>query len=72
MANKSWHMKRRTFLSGLGASLALPYLECMGNDVKENPDAIKRCCYIYTANGESLPGKKDPKTVREAERFFVN
>ena len=29
MARKSWQLDRRTFLMGAGASLALPWLECM-------------------------------------------
>jgi hypothetical protein len=61
MSDKSWHLKRRTFLQGVGASLALPYLECMGQDIASSDDAIKRCCYIYSANGVSLPPENDPE-----------
>ena len=61
--DKSWHMKRRTFLSGIGVSLALPYLECMAADAKKNPDKVRRCCYMYTANGVSLP----PKDHKDAD-----
>ena len=36
MAEKSWHLKRRTFLKGAGVTLALPFLEAMGKDVKKD------------------------------------
>jgi len=55
MAEKSWHLNRRTFLKGVGISLSLPYLECMAKDVVANPDPVKRSCFIYSANGVSLP-----------------
>ena len=54
MSKKSWHLDRRTFLIGSGASLALPYLECMasGSVATELP---KRMCGIYFPFGVSLP-----------------
>jgi len=61
MTQKSWHLKRRTFLAGAGASLALPWLECMSDDNRTRPDLLRRCCYIYSANGVSLPPKDDPE-----------
>jgi hypothetical protein len=50
----SLKLNRRAVLQGLaGATLALPVLEAMGNDVaKQTP---KRFCALYTANGMSLP-----------------
>ncbi|GAA4237636.1 DUF1552 domain-containing protein [Postechiella marina] len=62
MAKKSWHLNRRTFIKGLGASVMLPYLECMGmgnltsfGDVSVAP---KRLCFVYFPNGVAMPGKK--------------
>lgn len=43
MANKSWHLNRRTFLKGVGVALALPYLNAMEVVGKAAPgDAVKR------------------------------
>ena len=56
MTSKPWHLHRRTFLRGVGASLALPMLECMA----QNPNAQsrpKRFCSIYFPYGVSLPKK---------------
>ncbi len=33
MAEKSWHINRRTFLKGTGVALALPFLDCMRTPV---------------------------------------
>ena len=57
MANKSWNLKRRTFLRGAGVGLALPWLECMSTGhadaaIKELP---KRLCSVYVPFGVSLP-----------------
>ena len=50
---KSWHLDRRTFLQGAGASLGLPFLECMGADkVAAVP---RRFCSVYFPYGASLP-----------------
>ena len=50
---KSWHLDRRTFLRGAGASLGLPFLECMGADkVVAVP---RRFCSVYFPYGASLP-----------------
>lgn len=50
---KSWHLDRRTFLRGAGASLGLPLLECMGADkVTAVP---RRFCSVYFPYGASLP-----------------
>jgi len=53
MSKKSWHLDRRSFLCGVGASLALPQLDCMAS---ETTAAIpKRFCGIYFPFGVSLP-----------------
>ncbi len=47
-------LDRRAVLKGIaGATLALPVLDAMGEDVAEKPP--KRFCALYTANGMSLP-----------------
>jgi hypothetical protein len=47
-------LNRRSVLKGLaGATLALPLLEAMGEDVVQQTP--RRFCAIYTANGMSLP-----------------
>ncbi|MEO2031246.1 MAG: DUF1552 domain-containing protein, partial [Planctomycetaceae bacterium] len=47
-------LDRRSVLKGIaGATLALPLLEAMGQDVVERPP--RRFCALYTANGMSLP-----------------
>lgn len=59
MAEKSWHIKRRSFIKGLGIACALPYLEAMSKDVAANPNTIKRCVFSYIPNGVSLPDSKN-------------
>jgi len=61
MSRKSWHLPRRTFLQGFGASLALPFLECMGADAKTS-STPKRFCAIYFPYGVSLPKKKSDES----------
>ncbi|MGY8771204.1 MAG: DUF1552 domain-containing protein [Pirellulales bacterium] len=53
-------INRRTTLKGLaGISLALPYLEVMGDEKAETKSAPKRFCALYTANGMSLPKEQN-------------
>jgi hypothetical protein len=54
---KSIRLDRRAVLKGFaGATLALPVLEAMGQDiVAQTP---RRFCALYTANGMSLPNTK--------------
>ena len=56
MSKKSWHLARRTFLLGTGASLALPYLDCMGANLASVAKP-KRFCGIYFPFGVSLPSE---------------
>jgi len=60
MAEKSWHLNRRTVLRGLGATCFLPLLECMGDSVKSS-GAPKRLCFAYIPNGVTLPDEKSPE-----------
>jgi hypothetical protein len=58
MTLKSWHLDRRTFLMGTGASLALPWMECMaqvdGRPIE--PDhKPRRLCAMYFGFGVGLP-----------------
>ena len=45
MADKSWHLDRRTFVMGTGVSLGLPWLECMARG-SEAPRP-RRMCAMY-------------------------
>jgi hypothetical protein len=56
MNRKPWHLHRRTFLHGVGATLALPLLECMGESAELLPRP-KRFCSVYFPYGVSLPKK---------------
>ena len=62
MIRKSWHLHRRTLLRGLGATLALPFLECMSTGAT-TPLAPRRFCAIYFPYGVSLP-RKDSDEAR--------
>lgn len=48
---KTWKISRRRVLRGLGATLALPYLEVMGNDGLSNVAAPVRLCCVFQPNG---------------------
>ncbi len=50
MRRKPWHLSRRTFLRGSGASLGLPLLECMAANAagRETP---RRLCAVYFPYG---------------------
>ncbi len=57
MSRKSWHLDRRTVLKGAGASLAIPWMECMTTSAAA-PAATglpKRFCAVYIPFGVSLP-----------------
>ena len=63
---KSWHLKRRTLLKGAGASLGLPFLECMGVEKAATP---RRFCTVYFPYGASLP---KPGAEGSNWRWFPN
>jgi hypothetical protein len=70
MADKSWHLDRRTFLMGTGVSLGLPWLECMAGTKAATPVAIpRRFCAMYFGFGVSLP---KPGSEVEKWRWFPN
>lgn len=72
MKRKSWHLPRRTFLRGVGASLSLPFLECMGDKLKKTPQP-KRFCAIYFPYGVSLPRRKKGNENPESKwQWFPN
>ena len=50
MTRPSWLLDRRTLLKGAGVSLALPLLECMGDDVASQVRP-KRFCAVYFPYG---------------------
>jgi hypothetical protein len=49
--NNSWHISRRSFLKGVGASLALPYLDIMGSSAKAAAVPPIRLACIFQPNG---------------------
>ena len=49
---KSWHLDRRTFLLGSGVSMALPYMEAMGEQAQAG-DLPARMCAMYFPFGIS-------------------
>ena len=58
MADKSWHLDRRTFLRGTGVSLGLPWMECMSRSAHASTDqgsVAKRLCALYFGFGVGLP-----------------
>ena len=57
MARKSWHLDRRTFLHGLGVTVALPMFESMAASAKQSKQPPRMAC-VYFANGVSLPPEK--------------
>ncbi len=59
MAQKSWHLSRRKMLFGTGASLALPWMQCMTRaaSVKASIPPT-RFCSMYFGFGVSLPDAK--------------
>ena len=64
MAEKSWHLNRRTFLLGSGASLGLPFLECMAaGQAAKQIDRPKRFCSMYFGFGVGLP-KEDTESAQ--------
>lgn len=56
--NKSWHLSRRTMLMSTGASIALPWLECMAADKANAP--AKRFFGGYFAYGVPMPEDNAP------------
>jgi len=50
----SWHLDRRTFLLGSGISMALPYMEAMGNQTAA-AELPARMCAMYFPFGVGLP-----------------
>ena len=67
MTRKSWHLDRRTFLRGAGASLSLPFLDCMEASAASSARP-SRFCGIYFPYGVAMNAKGD-----QAEwRWFPN
>ena len=61
MKNKSWHINRRTILKSAGVSLALPWLECMGEDKKNAPK--QRFFGGYFAYGVPMPADDSDQRI---------
>ncbi len=61
---RHWHLDRRTLLKGIGATMALPYLQCMADDpspLRPSADVNppKRFCGVFFPFGASLPPKNN-------------
>lgn len=60
---KSWHLDRRTFLHGVGVSLALPWLECMATS--QNPATPpRRMGFVYFPFGVPTPPAGNPNRLQ--------
>ena len=59
---KSWQLDRRTLLKGVGVSLALPMLNCMGSE-KSQTERPKRFCAAYFPYG-SVFQKEDSEFAK--------
>ena len=75
---KKQPLSRRTFLRGLGASVALPYLDAMTPAFAAAAAPITRAAFVYTANGvimkdwtptETGSGFVLPSTLTPIESF---
>lgn len=67
MSVKSWQLSRRTVLTGIGASVCLPWLEAMQSTVRAHDDqrpSPARMAFLYFPNGIArgswIPKKSDP------------
>ena len=79
MADKSWHMDRRTFLKGTGVALGLPLLDCMRSPAQASTSSSlampKRMCAIHFPYGASVPSEDHEDRdwgwfpVREGDNF---
>jgi len=63
MANKSWHLNRRTFLKGVGVALAVPYLNAMADEAPATSSASgkqpRRFVGTYISYGVYQPDGPD-------------
>ena len=75
---KKQSLSRRTFLRGMGASVALPYLDAMTPAFGAAAAPVTRVAFVYTANGvimkdwtpaETGSGFVFPKTLMPLESF---
>ena len=71
MATKSWHLDRRTFLRGTGASLALPLMNGMlpANETKAINELPRRLCCFYFPFGVCQKGDGDWFPTGEGKDF---
>jgi Protein of unknown function (DUF1552) len=55
MSNPWKFLPRRTFLRGLGATVALPFLDAMSPALAATPKAPRRLAFLYVPNGIDMP-----------------
>ncbi len=59
---KHWTLPRRSFLQGIGVSMALPFLDCMGNGATLTARP-RRMCAIYFPYGISVAKNRPDETM---------
>jgi len=62
------HLARRTFLRGMGASIALPWLDAMRPAMAATPPPAMRLSFVYIPNGAIMPAWR-PATVGKDFEF---
>ncbi|MAI74230.1 MAG: hypothetical protein CMM01_25500 [Rhodopirellula sp.] len=60
MKQKSWQLDRRTLLRGVGASLALPWMDAMAWGENTAASLPTRFCCVYFPFGVAVPREDDP------------
>ncbi|MEE2936808.1 MAG: hypothetical protein VYA84_12535, partial [Planctomycetota bacterium] len=62
MKKKTWHLDRRSFLRGTGATMALPWMESMAVGAEAKADFPRRFCAVYWPFGVvAAPNEEDRK-----------
>jgi len=71
MANKSWHLDRRTFLRGTGVTLALPFMQGMtwAGEGRAIAELSRRMCCFYFPFGVCQKGEYDWFPTGGGEEF---
>ncbi|HJZ99319.1 MAG TPA: DUF1552 domain-containing protein [Candidatus Solibacter sp.] len=61
------HIPRRTFLRGMGAAIALPWLDAMHPALAATPRSPMRASFVYVPNGIVMPAWKPKVAGRDFE-----
>ncbi len=60
MTKKPWQIERRALLRGVGATMALPWMEAMAWGGNTSASLPKRFCSVYFPFGVAVPREDDP------------